>query len=376
MGERKPNIKSLVRREDVDGLIAAATYQDLAPTSEGTVSDLGIPIRVDAILALGTLAPEQGRGVIAAALRDPADRVRCAAVRVLHKLQEVGVLAEALQWLPPQRGHSYALASRAILDLRESVRASAVADGLIQREDDDLLSDEDAELILALLEDQGADATDEVLELLIIALGDERGIVVDRAAELLVRLAPTSIEPLVAELRGGLNSADAAYVLGRIGDPETLDVLVKALKHRDARVRAETAAALGELEDPAAVKPLLRVTHDPNHAVRSQARMALDRMGTVAVIEGVAELLRPVVRDAVRSAFPKPDDAVDGGKPQPRSAARKRSRSKHSNGGPPESARPPTTPQEKAEKRSRSTHSNGGPPRSAHPPATPQEKAE
>jgi HEAT repeat protein len=345
LGERKPNIKSLVRREDIDGLLEAASYRERAPSSEGTVSDLGIPIRVDAILALGTLAPEQGHTAIAAGLRDPADRVRCAAVRVLHALQEVDALAEALQWLPPQRGHSHALASRAILDLRESVRASAVADGLIHREDDELLGDEATELMLALLEDQGADATDEVLELLIIALGDERGIVVDRAAELLVGLAPTSIEPLVAELRNGLNAADAAYVLGRIGDPETLDVLVKAMRHRDARVRAESAAALGELQDPAAVKPLLRLTHDPNHAVRNQARVALDRMGTVAVIEGVAELLRPVIRDAVRSASTKPEVHVNGAKPQKR-GARTPPRSSGSNGGPPASADASDSPHE------------------------------
>jgi hypothetical protein len=68
-----------------------------------------------------------------------------------------------------------------------------------------------------------------------MALGDERGIVVDRAADLLVRLAPESIEHRVSELRTGSNPADAAYVLGRIGDAQTLDVLVKALRHRHAR---------------------------------------------------------------------------------------------------------------------------------------------
>jgi HEAT repeat protein len=349
LGERKPNIKSLVRREDVDGLRQAASYQDLAPASAGSVSDLGIPVRVDAILALGTLAPERGHRAIAAGLRDPADRVRCAAVRVLHALHEVDALAEALRWLPTDGGHSRTLASEAILNLGPSIRPSVVADSLIHREDDDLLGEQDAELILALLQEEGPDATHEVLELLIFALGDERGIVVDRAAELLVRLAPKSIEPLVGELREGLTPADAAYVLGRIGDPETLDVLVKALRHRDRRVRAESAAALSELHDPAAVKPLLRATHDRDHTVRGQARVALDRMGTIAVLEGVAELLRPVVREAVRSAIPKPEVESDGGKPQPGSPARRRSRSSQSNGGPPEAADSPATRQQSTE---------------------------
>ena len=78
--------------------------------------------------------------------------------------------------------------------------------------------------------------------------------------------------------------------------PRTLDVLVKSLRHRTTRVRAESAAALAEPQDPAAVKPLLWATHDAELTVRGQARVALDRMGTVAVIEGVAELLGPMVR--------------------------------------------------------------------------------
>jgi HEAT repeat protein len=339
LGERKPNIKSLVRREDVEGLLEAASYQDRAPTSAGAVTDFGIPVRVDALLALGTLAPERAHEAITAGLRDPADRVKCAAVRVLHALREIGVLAQALRWLPRDQGHSRELAVQAIFDLRDSVRPSTVANALIHRHDDELLGEQDAQLILALLEKEQADATHEVLELLILALGDERGIVQDRASELLVRLAPESIEVLVGELRTGSNAADAAYVLGRIGDPETLAVLVKALGHRDARVRAESAAALGELQDPAAVEPLLRATHDRDDGVRSQASVALDRMGNVAVIVGVAELLRPVVREAVRAAMPRPEIEAETGAP-PRAPSRGRRRPPRSNGGPPEAADP------------------------------------
>jgi hypothetical protein len=345
MGERKPNIKSLVRREDVDGLLEAASYQDLAPTSDGTVRDLGIPVRADAILALGTLAPEQGREAIAGGLRDPADRVRCAAVRVLHALHEGDVLAEALQWLPTNGGHSRRLASQAVLNLGTSISPSTVVEALIHHQDDELLGEQDVQLILALPDGDAADAADEVLKLLVIALGDQRGIVVDRAAELLVRLAPESIEPLIGELRTGSNPADAAYVLGRIGDPDTLDVLVKALRHHDATVRAETAAALPELQDPRAVKPLLRATHDKDHNVRNQARIALDRMGTIAVIEGVAELLRPVVREAVRSAIPHRQVEADDDTPPPARTLRQ-VRPLRSIDGPPEAPDSPPTQRE------------------------------
>jgi HEAT repeat protein len=345
LGARKPNIKSLVRREDVDGLLEAAAYQELTSRSAGPVQDLGIPVRADAVLALGTLAPERGHQAIAAGLRDPADRVRCAAVRVLHALDEAGVLAQAARWLP-EKGRSRNLALQAIIDLRDSVRPSTVADALVHREDDDLLGEQDAQLILALLEPEGAAATEDVLELLLLALGDERGIVVDRAAEMLVRLAPESIEALVGELGTGSNPAEAAYVLGRIRDPQTLDPLVKALRHRDARVRAESAAALGELQDPAAVEPLLRVTRDSEHSVRTQAGAALDRMGSTAVIFGVAALLQPMIAEAVRSAIPGREGEVDGRVPPPRPRARRQSRSRRSNGGPPEATDPRSPEQE------------------------------
>lgn len=297
---RKPNIKSLVRREDVDGLLKAATYRELTSGSAGTVHDLGIPVRADAILALGTLAPERGRQAITAALGDPADHVRCVAVRVLHALREVDVLAEVARVLPGQ-GESRTLALQAIFDLRESVRPSPVVAALVFRVDDDPLDEQDVQLILALLEAARPEVMDEVLGVLLPALGDERGIVVERAAEMLERLAPESIDALVDELSTGSNATEAAYVLGRIGDPRTLAPLLKALRHTDAQVRGEAAAALADLQDAAAVEPLFRATRDSEHSVRTQAGAALNRMGTTAVASGVGALVQPMIEEAIRT---------------------------------------------------------------------------
>ena len=73
--------------------------------------------------------------------------MRCEAVRVLHALREVEALTQALQWLP-QKGHSRNLAFQALMDLRESVPALTVADALVHRDDDELLGEQDAQLIL------------------------------------------------------------------------------------------------------------------------------------------------------------------------------------------------------------------------------------
>jgi HEAT repeat protein len=324
---RKPNVESLARNEDVEGLVQATSYRELVRKSPESVSDLGIPVRTEAILALGELGPDAGQETVALALRDPADRVRCAAVRVLYARKKVGVLVQALRWLPVGKGQSRTFAVRAVLGLRGSLRAS-LADALIHNENEELLNEDDEPLIQALLEDEAEDA-DELIELLVSSLADERPIVADRAGELLLRLAPASTVAVVAELRTGPAAAEAAYVLSRMADPQTLDALVDALGHGDPRVRAESAAALAELQDPAAVKPLLAATHDRDHGVRIQASRALDRLGTAAVIVGVAALLEPMVQEAVTSAAKAP-----------RQPARRKSQARRSNGGPPAATGP------------------------------------
>jgi HEAT repeat protein len=326
---RKPNVESLARRKDLEGLVEATCYRELVRVSPDTVSDQGIPVRTDAILALGELGPDAGEEAVALALRDPADRVRCAAVRVLYARKQAGVLIQALRWLPADKGQSRTFAVRAILGLKESLTAAVLADALIRSEDEELLGEDDEPLIQLLLGEECAEETGDLIELLVSSLGDVRAIVADRAGELLLRLAPTSAEALVTELRTGPAAAEAAYVLSRMADPRTLDALVEALGHGDPRVRAESAAALGELQDPAAVKPLLSATHDADHSVRTQAGRALDRLGTAAVIVGVATLLEPIVIEAVKSA------AKEGAQ-----APRRKSRARTSNGGPPDGGGP------------------------------------
>jgi HEAT repeat protein len=328
---RKPNVEALARNEDVDGLVQATSYRELVQKSPESVSDLGIPLRAEAVLALGELGVDAGQEAVEAALRDPADRVRCAAVRVLYARQEADILVQALKWLPVGKGQSRTFAVRAVLALQESLSQASLADALIHNENDELLNEEDLPLIQALLEEE-AENPDELIELLVWSLADERPIVADRAGELLLRLAPASTEAIVSELRTGPAAAEAAYVLSRMADPHTLDALIEALGHGDPRVRAESAAALAELQDPVAVKPLLSATHDEDDCVRIQAGRALDRLGTAAVIVGVAALLEPIVVEAVKSAAK--------GRAQ---APRRKPRGHNSNGRPPDVADPPSS---------------------------------
>ena len=67
----------------------------------------------------------------------------------------------------------------------------------------------------------------------------------------------------------------AALVLGRLGKPRSVPVLVRALSDVNPTVRASAASALGQIGDPAARDPLVRAQQDPNSMVRRMAEKAL-----------------------------------------------------------------------------------------------------
>jgi HEAT repeat protein len=54
--------------------------------------------------------------------------------------------------------------------------------------------------------------------------------------------------------------------------------LIKALKHRDYRVRKNAAWVLGDLKDVRAVEPLKRALKDKDYDVRKKAAEAIDKM--------------------------------------------------------------------------------------------------
>jgi HEAT repeat protein len=303
----KPNVKALARRADTDGLVAAAAYQDLIPDAEGGTIDRGAQVRQDAILALGTLGPDVGVDAVRASLADPSDGVRLAAVRVVYAREDAATLAAALGRLPRERGHSRQLTIRALAELRRPDSAPLLASALVNAPDDLPVGDDEVRLLELLLDaDEGTDYTTEVVEVLLVALADERDAAADRAEDLLTLIAPESTEGVIAELKAGAAPYRAAAVLARIKDTRALEPLMDALRHRDARVRAQSAAALGELRDPAAVEPLIHATRDPEHRVRSEAGAALDRLGMVALVVGVSTLVRPMILEAVAGAETRP----------------------------------------------------------------------
>jgi HEAT repeat protein len=303
----KPNVKALAKRADEDGLVAAAGYQDLIHGPDGGMVDRGATLRQEAIFALGRLGSESGTEAVFAALSDPADQVRVAAIRVLFARQDAVPLAAALAWLPADHGHSRALAIRALIELRVPECAPSLAVALVNVTGDAPVGDEEAALLKQLMNaDEGTDVPGEVVEELLVALADERDPVADRAEELLAVISPVGTEGVIAELKAGAAPHRAAAVLAQIKDTRALEPLMEGLLHRDARVRAECAGALGELRDPAAVEALIHASRDREHRVRAQAGLALDRLGMVALVVGVSTMIRPTILEAVAAAEARP----------------------------------------------------------------------
>ena len=303
----KPNVKAAARRGDVAALVAAVGYQNLMPGPDGRAVDGGAAVRREAILAVGEMGPEVGAEAVAAALSDHSDHVRVAAIHVLYARGQTTPLAAALAWLPRHHGHSRPLAMRALAELSQPDSAPGLTAALVFARGDDPVDENDATLLVLLLKaDEGSDTAAEVVEQLLLALADEDDTVSERAEDLLALIAPTSIEGLIAELQAGAAPHRAAAALARIKDTRALEPLMEGLRHRDARVRAESAKALGELRDPAAVEALIHATRDPDHEVRARAGSALDELGMVALVVGVSTLVRPTLLEAVADVARRP----------------------------------------------------------------------
>lgn len=303
----KPNVKALAKRGDANGLVAAAGFQDLIPAAGEGMLDRGAEIRHEAILALGQIGPEAGTEAVHAALSDPADEVRVAAIRVLFAREDAMPLATALAWLPVDNGQSRPLAIRALLELRPPDCAPSLAVALVREPGNAPVGEDEAALLKLLLDaGESSDAAGEAIEKLLVALADERDPVADRAEELLALIAPFGVDGVIAELKAGAAPHRAASVLAEVKDTRALKPLMEGLLHRDPRVRAECARALGELRDPAAVEALIRATRDSDHRVRAQAGWALDRLGMVALVVGVSTLVRPMILEALADAESRP----------------------------------------------------------------------
>ena len=99
--------------------------------------------------------------------------------------------------------------------------------------------------------------------------------------EALLIIGPPARDRLIFILREGHlhRRQDAAYVLGKMGDPAAVKPLCVAMHNPDALLRLLCVQALGSIGDPAATDTLRRALGDPDAHVAAEARKALKAVG-------------------------------------------------------------------------------------------------
>ncbi len=92
----------------------------------------------------------------------------------------------------------------------------------------------------------------------------------------------------------------AAYILGKIGDPASVDVLVEALGDDNPDVRKSSAQALNRIGEPS-IEGLIRSLGNISKDVRASAVWAISKMGDI-VVDPLIQALHSEVKDVRASA--------------------------------------------------------------------------
>jgi cyclophilin family peptidyl-prolyl cis-trans isomerase/HEAT repeat protein len=119
---------------------------------------------------------------------------------------------------------------------------------------------------------------------------------------------PSDLVKLVDDDDAGVR-ARAALAIGRVGLPEGLPALARALSEPDEQVRQSAAFAMGLIGDAEARPALRKALDDASPLVQGRAAEALGLIGDRADAEPVAVLVQRLVRDGSMAAL-SPDDVT------------------------------------------------------------------
>jgi HEAT repeat protein len=113
-----------------------------------------------------------------------------------------------------------------------------------------------------------------------VADGEEQDIAKDCIVAALVSIGKPAVGPLIQTLcdKNATVRADAAYVLGKIGDKSAIVSLVELFKDDSAVVRLHVALALSRMPDKKALRALIAALRDENPGVRKLSALALGKI--------------------------------------------------------------------------------------------------
>jgi HEAT repeat protein len=269
---------SQIRRKAIPGLIRIGEPA-VDALIEAASSDQ-VPVRRYALLCLGYIGASRARPVLLQGLDDIEERVRQQALKGLNGL----AIAEDVKRLQRvMRADSWELAQLAVAALdsigdegREAIRRMAL--------------EENDPAGAQYLAQRGDPRGRDILVALLADGGQQR----EAAAEYLRELRDERCIPYFAEQLETITHWRGAFMaleLGRIGTPDAVAVLVKALSRDSSHVRRGAVRGLMVARDPASIEPLIQCFYDDDRQVRRLAKDALIRIGTPA-----AEALESALR--------------------------------------------------------------------------------
>jgi HEAT repeat protein len=133
--------------------------------------------------------------------------------------------------------------------------------------------------------EQARKSLESYLDKIIARLQTKNIVQLETSREALILIGPAARDRLIFILKEGHlhRRQDAAFVLGRMGDPAAVPQLCVAMHNPDALLRMLCVEALGKIGDPSATDTLRRATGDPDSHVAAAALKALKQVGPAPV---------------------------------------------------------------------------------------------
>jgi HEAT repeat protein len=292
--KRTTNVGRLQRRGNVEGLVAAAQHRDTFVDRDGSVVDVGGPVRREAVLALADIEDPRARAAARDALADADLSVRLAALESVRRTHDEDALPDAIQMAFAAVAHGEAAGEAvlgSLIQLAEPARANLYARGLIAHPSGELLHPQELRLFDEVIGSAPAEFQQRLIDELVVVMGTADADGQARAAGFLVALGDSAIEPAIRALGNPRTRLGAAVALGFLRSQRAVEPLLATVTDADAAVRRVAVRALGEIKDGRAVEALLSAARDEDYGVRAAAIKAIDSLGTLAVIQSVATLV-------------------------------------------------------------------------------------
>ena len=294
---RKPNVSRLKRRGNLDGLREALRYRDVFVDDDGTELDLAVETRAEAAEALAHFNGPAVAEDLTAALSDPEPTVRLAALEAISKLG-MPAATERLVELSVARDEDSELITERAFELLASYGLEGSAELMAERLVDGSAPPLDARhreelLRLVELDPRREDARGAVADRVIEHLREPPDeTTAQRVETILGWLGPPVAGRVLAELEDEDDRPELVRAAGLLGDARAVEAIIRGLRSNDPNMRWSAARAAGTLNHTRAVPALLGATQDDEQRVRDAASASLDRMGTAAVLAGLATLMR------------------------------------------------------------------------------------